>query len=125
MKVGPLSMIDMFGTPQSEALHVVERYRLIDYEAAIEADKRSEKEHIHILPGFLVGDGVAVDPDYHGRALHLEFTVEDSNVFNAVWSATSTFRRALNPWQERVCAENLRESDGTERKVPTAATPDF
>jgi hypothetical protein len=29
-KVGPLSMIDRFGTPFSTALHVIERYRLID-----------------------------------------------------------------------------------------------
>jgi hypothetical protein len=29
-KVGPLSMIDHYGTPYSAALHVIERYRLID-----------------------------------------------------------------------------------------------
>jgi hypothetical protein len=69
LKVGPLAMVDMFGTPQSEALHVVERYRLIDFEAALEAEKRSDKEHIHILPDFATNDGVAVDPDYTGRAL--------------------------------------------------------
>jgi len=26
VKVGPLSMVDGFGTPQSDAFHVVERY---------------------------------------------------------------------------------------------------
>jgi hypothetical protein len=34
--VTPLSTVDLFGTPHSEALHVQERYRLID-EAAAEA----------------------------------------------------------------------------------------
>jgi hypothetical protein len=29
-KIGPLSMVDRFGTPISAALHVIERYRLID-----------------------------------------------------------------------------------------------
>jgi hypothetical protein len=37
IKVGPFAMVDMFGTPHTEALHVVEQYRLIDYEAAKEA----------------------------------------------------------------------------------------
>jgi hypothetical protein len=30
IKIGPFAMVDMFGTPHTEALHVVERYRLID-----------------------------------------------------------------------------------------------
>src|SRR5579864_936759 len=41
IKVGPFSMVDMFGTPHTEALHVVERYRLLDYEAASEAIERN------------------------------------------------------------------------------------
>ena len=36
-KVGPLSMVDAYGTPFSAALHVIERYRLID-EARLRAD---------------------------------------------------------------------------------------
>ncbi len=40
IKVGPFAMIDVFGTPHTPALHVVERYRLIDYETAIEAQER-------------------------------------------------------------------------------------
>ena len=34
IKTGPFAMIDWFGTPQSPALHVVERYRLIDNDQA-------------------------------------------------------------------------------------------
>ena len=33
VRVGPYRTIDRFGTPYTPALHVVERYRLIDYEA--------------------------------------------------------------------------------------------
>jgi hypothetical protein len=48
VKVGPYTMIDRLGTPYTEALHVVERYRLIDYEAAVEAQARGFKEWTHI-----------------------------------------------------------------------------
>jgi hypothetical protein len=34
---GPLSVVDRYGTPFSDALHVVERYRLIDGKDAVEA----------------------------------------------------------------------------------------
>jgi len=37
VKIGPFAMVDMYGTPHSPALHVVERYRLIDYAEAKEA----------------------------------------------------------------------------------------
>jgi hypothetical protein len=40
----PFAMIDLFGTPYTEKLHVVERYRLIDYEAAKEGLERDAKE---------------------------------------------------------------------------------
>ena len=41
-KVGPLSMIDYYGTPYSAALHVIERYRLIDGIAARDAQLKHE-----------------------------------------------------------------------------------
>src|SRR6202140_322424 len=44
IKLRPYTMIDRFGTPYTEALHVVERYRLLDYEAAKEGQERTEKE---------------------------------------------------------------------------------
>ncbi len=34
IKIGPHAMVDMFGTPHTAALHVVERYRLIEPEIA-------------------------------------------------------------------------------------------
>jgi len=44
----PFAMIDMYGTPYTQALHVVERYRLLDYEAAKEAEERGEKENFRL-----------------------------------------------------------------------------
>jgi len=126
VKVGPLSMVDVLGTPQSEAVHVVERYRLVDYETAIEALKRADKEHIHVLPEISVGDGVAVDPAYRGKGLQLQFTVDDPNVFTMPWSASSTFLRAASEWREGVCAENTREYYANkDTAIPTDDTPDF
>ena len=57
VKVGPFAMVDPFGTPYSEALHVVERSRLIDYETGKEAiDAPSVHEHYgsdhHPVPAF-------------------------------------------------------------------------
>ena len=43
VKVGRFSMIDWFGTPFTEALHVVERYQPLDYEATTEAIARDAK----------------------------------------------------------------------------------
>jgi len=45
IKIGRFSMLDWFGTPYTEALHLVERYRLLDYEATMQAVERAAKEH--------------------------------------------------------------------------------
>jgi len=120
MKVGPFSMVDMYGTPQSPALHVIERYRLIDYEAARDAIERNAKEN------FRASGGGEFDANYRGKVLQLHFTVEDENVFTTPWTATITYRPAVSPRTDLICAENPRESDGkTLSKVPQADTPDF
>jgi hypothetical protein len=120
IKIGPFAMVDMFGTPHTEALHVVERYRLIDNEAAKEAWNRSENFRVPSDNN----DAVEVDPVYRGEGLQLQFMVEDKGVFTMPWSATVTYRRGLNEQQEYVCAENLHEF-GKERAVPRADKPDF
>jgi hypothetical protein len=40
IKFGPFAMVDIYGTPHTEAPHVVERYRLLDYESANESEDR-------------------------------------------------------------------------------------
>jgi hypothetical protein len=116
----PFAMVDMFGTPYTSALHVVERYRLIDYEAARQAQQRAEKELFHVPEA-------APDPNYRDKGLQLSFTVEDSGAFTTPWSATVTYRRTLTAdWLEIVCAENKHEYYGVrDTAVPSANNPDF
>jgi hypothetical protein len=48
IKGGPFAMVDMYGTPHSPALHVVERYRLVDYDEAKDAIERNAKENSYV-----------------------------------------------------------------------------
>jgi hypothetical protein len=124
IKVGPHSMIDVFGTPHTQALHVVERYRLIVYEATKEALERAEKENFRV-PG-ADDSGLVIDPNYKGKGLQLEFTVEDDGVFTMPWSATMTYRRVYGELPEKVCAENIHEYYAQkDTVVPRADKPDF
>jgi hypothetical protein len=119
IKIGPFAMVDMYGTPHSPALHVVERYRLLDYEDAKQALERNEKENAR-------GVYSDFDPNYRGKVLQLHFMVEDEGVFTTPWTATITYRPALGSWTELICAENLREPTARkESAVPTANKPDF
>ena len=117
----PYPMIDLYGTPYTKALHVVERYRLIDYKEAKEGLDRDAKEN------FRAGAG-NIDRSYRGKHLQIRYTVEDEGVFTTPWSATITFGRGSNEWPETVCAENTRRTGATGDKdtaVPEAAKPDF
>jgi hypothetical protein len=119
----PLAMLDMYGTPYTQALHVVERYRLLDYEAAREGLERDAKEY-----GVIPNTSMQRDPNYRGKYLQLLFTVEDQGVFTMPWSATITYGRPLGEWVEDVCAEgteNTHYSPREEAVFPTANKPDF
>lgn len=118
IRIGPFAMVDMYGTPHSPALHVVERYRLVDYEDARPALERNERENAR-------GAYSSFDPNYRGQVLQLHFTVEDEQVFTPPWTATITYRPALGSWTDLICAENRREPTGLESAVPTADKPDF
>jgi hypothetical protein len=110
-------MVDRFGTPHTEALHVVERYRLLDYEAAKEGMERDAREN-QVAPG-------TRDTSNRGNFLQLLFTVEDEGAFTMPWSATITYGRPLVEWAEHVCAENTQWFPGQEAAIPTADKPDF
>jgi len=113
----PFPMLDLYGTPYTKALHVVERYRLIDYEAAQEGCNGTPRR-INASRGHR--------PQLQGKFLQVQFTVEDEGVFTTPWTATITYRPAPGPWQEVVCAENTHEYYyNKESEVPTAAKPDF
>jgi hypothetical protein len=117
VQLGPVTMVDRYGTPQSEAMHLVERYRLIDggeAQAAMEEHQRRAGR----------AGGAAFMPEYKG--LRLDYTVEDSGVFTMPWSARITYRRTMQPWAEQICAENIVEYwPGMNIGVPKAEKPDF
>ena len=122
IKVGPYTTVDRFGTPQSEAMHVVERYRLIDAEEARKAQER------HELTAGRVGGKEGNNPidASYGKGLQVQVRIDDPNVFTAPWSAIVTYRRTPMAWDERVCAENnYSPFDPEFAHVPTAARPDF
>ena len=115
IKTGPLQMIDIFGTPYSKALHLVERYRLIDGEAANKA-----------VPARATPFGNDIDPDAAKNGLQVEFTVEDPGAFTMPWSAVVTYRPLIGSWMEVVCTENNGRNFGYEGALPPHADkPDF
>jgi hypothetical protein len=123
IKVGRLAMVDLFGTPHTQALHVVERYRPLDYEAAKEGLERAAKENFRVPPDEIYFDG---DPNYRGKHLQLQFTVDDEGVFTTPWSATITYGHSTDDWPEVVCAENpYVYYAGKDAAVPRADRPDF
>ena len=122
VEVGPVSMVDRYGTPLSPSMHLVERYRLIDV-----AEARAAMEQHERRAGRVGGRGGAMPFDPKDtKALQLEYRVEDPNVFTMPWSARVTYRRTTLPWAEQICAENIVEYwPGFNKGVPTADKPDF
>jgi hypothetical protein len=91
IKVAPFSTVDPFShPPTANALHVVERYRLIDGEAAAEAGRK----HAGAINGFGLdyGRGI-IDPDTTKKGLQVEFTVEDAGLITPPWSGRVTSAR--------------------------------
>jgi len=120
LKIGPYSMVDWYGTPHSPALHVIERYRLLDPAAAKEGFDRDARQHN-------VADGMR-NSNARGKYLQLRFTVEDAAVFTTPWTATMTYGSGGNDpadWSEQACAENIQWYSGKNADVPRAASPDF
>jgi hypothetical protein len=123
IKTDAFTAVDRFGTPQSQAMHVVERYRLIDGAIAhAQIDKYENSEGT-------VGGGQRVagyDPDTSLKGLQLEVTMEDPRVFVTPLTARVTYRRLISNWQESVCADNPMEHyEGEWIGLPTANHPDF
>ena len=124
-KTGPFSSVDRYGTPFSERMHVVERYRLIDGEAAAAAVRKHARTfNANAAPVRFDGYGAEVDLDTHKKGLQVEVNVEDPGSFTMPWSGLVTYQPETT-WPEMVCAENLRESSGPERVIPVAGKPDF
>ena len=123
-KIGPLSMVDLYGTPFTAALHVIERYRLID--GAVARDAVKEHESVYLPPGMAnpippeYGRG-AIDPDISKKGLRIDITIEDPNVFTTPWSTRITYRPTIgHVFPEVACPENNKGPF-----VPRANKPDF
>lgn len=114
----PFAMIDLFGTPYSKSLHIVERYRLRRYDDVKDAIERNKKEN-----WLFAGD---VFSRHRGTFMQLELTVEDEGVFTVPWTSTLTYVPGEGAFPEVVCSENQTWLPGQhEAKVPVADRPDF
>src|SRR5579871_2392660 len=114
----PYAMIDLFGTPYTDKLHVVERFRLRDYDDVKDAIERNRREN-----WLFNGD---VFSQHRGKFLQLHVTIEDEGVFTAPWTATLTYVPGPDQIAEGVCAENPHEYyNNKDSDVPKAEKPDF
>jgi hypothetical protein len=115
--------VDRFGTPQTEAMHVIERYRLIDGAVA-----KTQIDKFETTEGTVGGGGrnAYYNPDTALKGLQLEITMEDPKVFVMPLTARLTYRPVTSTWQESVCAENPMEHyPGEWIGLPRADKPDF
>jgi hypothetical protein len=112
-KVGPLSKVDRYGTPFSAALHLIERYRLIDGTMARDLQQKHESVYFGAgrssPPANPYGRG-EIDTDPTKPGLLVEIAVDDPATFATPWSALVTYRRVQGTWPEAVCAKNTRGS---------------
>jgi hypothetical protein len=114
----PYAMLDLFGTPYTDKLHVVERYRLRDYDDVKDAIERNKKEN-----WLFNGD---VFSQHRGKFLQLHVTIEDAGVFTTPWTSTLTYVPGPDQIAEGICAENPREYyNNKDSNIPKAANPDF
>ncbi len=114
---------DRLGTPQSESMHVVERYRLIDGARA-----KADMDAFEKVDGVIGGrplDGY-MKPDLNLKGLRLEITMEDPKVFKQPLTAVVTYRPMYIGWREAVCADNpVEHYKGEWVGLPKAEHPDF
>ena len=100
------------GTPHTNALHVVERWRYLkDGETSLAPTPHNDTfDSKDIIQG--------------GRILRLEFTVDDPGAYRKSWTTTLDYLPLKSRVREYVCAENVRDPD-LAPALPAAAFPDF
>jgi len=120
VKVDKFTSVDRFGTPQTEAMHIVERYRLIDGAQARADVARYEKSE-GTIGGRVDGYDRAAK-----KGLRLEVTMEDPKVFTAPLTGVVTYLPLRTGWREYICADNpVEHYEGEWVGLPTASHPDF
>ena len=101
-----------YGTPHTEALHVVERYRYLkDGETSTAPRPKNDS---------FDADAVVKG----GKILRQTFTLDDPGAFKKPWSVTLDYLPINSRVREYVCAENPREPD-LAALIPHTETPDF
>src|SRR5205085_11798385 len=85
VKPGPYAMVDRYGSPVSDALPIVERYRLVNGAVAKQAQERYEKSE-----GRLNAAPRLLDDDTAKPGLQVFLVVEDPKVFTTPWSGYVT-----------------------------------
>ena len=114
-------MIDLFGTPYTDKLHIVERYRLRDWDEVKDALERNAKEN-------WLFQGDVWTPQRDKKFLQAHVTIEDEGVFTTPWTSTLTYAPAPS-LEESICAENRMEyyhgENSKEADVLKAEKPDF
>jgi hypothetical protein len=120
VKVDEFTSIDRFGTPQTEAMHVVERYRLIEGAQARADVARYEKSE-GTIGGRVDGYDRAAK-----KGLRLEVTMEDSKVFTQPLTGVVNYLPLRSGWREYICADNpVEHYKGEWIGLPTANRADF
>ena len=120
VKVDKFTSVDRFGTPQTEAMHIVERYRLIDGAQARADVARYEKSE-GTIGGRVDGYDRAAK-----KGLRLEVTMEDPKVFTAPSTGVVTYLPLRTGWREYICADNpVEHYEGEWIGLPMATHPDF
>ena len=114
------TQVDRYGTPHTDALHVVERYRLVDSDEVVRAPEPPRRREGRV--------GTYYRPLPGGKTLELQFTVEDQGAFTMPWGAV--VHSEITPDRlnslEHVCAENNRFFFREELfPMTTASKPDF
>jgi hypothetical protein len=114
----PYAMLDLFGTPYTKSLHVIERYALREYDEVKDALERNRKEN-----WLMAGD---VFSAHRGKFLQLHLTIEDEGVFTTPWTTTLTYVPGPAMVAEGVCSENIQQYyTKDEANVPRAEKADF
>jgi hypothetical protein len=106
----------LFGTPHTDALHLVERYRfLAEGEKTVGRGPNPTANNPTVTADEIIRGG---------KTLRLEFTVDDPGAYRKPWSVTLDFMPLKTSIQEYVCAENYQEKDLLPL-IPKAEIPDF
>jgi hypothetical protein len=101
-----------YGTPHSDMLHLVERWRFLrEGEESMAPPAKNDSF-----------DASAVVDD--GRVMRLEFTMEDPIAYHKPWSVTLDYLELDARVREFACAENSRFWD-LAPLIPHSPTPDF